>query len=320
MKVLCEHAHSFNPALRLNALWGLKHFVDGISASMKKTCLEQLEPGWLIQLISDQEQDEDMYTSRVGEDLDEEMDGEQPSGQPRWLYAADGSICFVDASESSKLRQVEDYLSSIRESESSPSPKARNDIVAIQEQGVDFIRNLIGRVDGVAGADSSTENPEVIDYLFKSLGQDRLFDILAAKLRARIIHPFSRPTRLTSRDTKIIHPNARIVAVVIYILTHIAATGPRYCQLVMSQTELLKLLVQQASNKDCEVRLALCRLLYNLTTKDNGADSQACAQRAAELRRLGFSSKIETLMKQDRDLNVRENARMAAWLIDNPAS
>ncbi|KAJ4150857.1 hypothetical protein LMH87_011587 [Akanthomyces muscarius] len=320
MKVLCEHAHSFNPALRLNALWGLKHFVDGVSASMKKTCLEQLEPGWLIQLISDQEQDEDMYASRMGDDLDEEMDGEQPSGPPRWLYAADGSICFLDASESSKLRQIEDYLSSIRESESNPSPKARNDIVAVQEQGVDFIRNLIGRVDGVTGADSSTENPEVIDYLFKSLGQDRLFDILATKLRARVIHPFSRNTRSAGRETKIVHPNARIVAVVIYILTHIAATGPRYCQLVMSQTELLKLLVQQASNKDCEVRLALCRLLYNLTTKDNGADSQACAQRAAELRRLGFSSKIETLMKQDRDLNVRENARMAAWLIDNPAS
>ncbi len=142
----------------------------------------------------------------------------------------------------------------------------------------------------------------------------------ATKLRARVIHPFSRNTRSAGRETKIVHPNARIVAVVIYILTHIAATGPRYCQLVMSQTELLKLLVQQASNKDCEVRLALCRLLYNLTTKDNGADSQACAQRAAELRRLGFSSKIETLMKQDRDLNVRENARMAAWLIDNPAS
>lgn len=320
MKVLCEHAHSFYPALRLNALWALKHFVDGVSASMKKTCLEQLEPSWLIQLISDQEQDEDMYTSRMGDDLDEEMDGEQPSGPPRWLYAAGGSICFVEASESSRLRQIEDYLSSIRESESNPNPKARNDIVAIQEQGVDFIRNLIGRVDGAVGADPSIENPEVIDYLFKALGQDRLFDILASKLRARVMHAFARNPRFAGRDTKIVHPNARIVAVVIYILTHIAAAGPRYCQLVISQTELLKLLVQQANNKDCEVRLALCRLLYNLTTKDNGAESQACVQRAAELTRLGFSSKIETLMKQDRDLNVRENARMAAWLIDNPAS
>ncbi|XWW98610.1 hypothetical protein V2A60_006610 [Cordyceps javanica] len=320
MKVLCEHAHSYNPALRLNALWALKHFVDGVSANMRKTCLEQLEPGWLMQLIGDEEQDESPYMSRVADDMDEEMDGEQSDSPPRWLYAAGGCIHFVDASESSRLRQIEDYLSSIRESESNPAPRARNDIVAVQEQGVDFIRNLIGRVDGGAGADSSAANPEVIDYLFRSLGQDRLFDTLATKLRAKVIHPFARKAGLASRETKILHPNARIVTVVIYILTHIAATGPRYCQLVVSQTELLKLLAQQATNKDCEVRLALCRLLYNLTTKDNGAESQACAQRAAELKRLGFSGKIETLVKQDRDLNVRENARMASWLIDNPAT
>ncbi|KAK8144406.1 hypothetical protein G3M48_005876 [Beauveria asiatica] len=320
MRLLCEHAHSYNPALRLNALWALKHFVDGVSAHLRKTCLEQLEPGWLIRLISDEDQDEGLYTSRMVDDLDEEMDSEQLDGVPRWLYAAEGVICSVDASESSRLRQIEDYLSSIRESEINPLPRTRNDIVAVQEQGVDFIRNLIGRVDGGVGADSSAANPEVIDYLFKALGQDRLFEILAAKLRAKILHPFARKASSSGRETKIVHPNARIVTVVIYILTHIAATGPRYCQLVISQTELLKLLAQQANNKDCEVRLALCRLLYNLTTKDNGAESQACAQRAAELKRLGFASKIETLMKQDRDLNVRENARMAAWLIDNPAS
>ncbi|ATY66979.1 Armadillo-type fold domain containing [Cordyceps militaris] len=321
MKVLCEHAHSYNPALRLNALWALKHFVDGVSASTRKTCLELLEPAWLIQLISDEEQDDSSYsTSRMGDDLDEEMDGEQLEIQPRWMYAAKGSIHFVDASGSSKLRQIEDYLSTIRESEGNPVPKARNDIIAVQEQGVDFIRNLIGRVDGGAGADSAAANPEVIDYLFRSLGQDRLFDILATKLRTRVLHPFVRRTTLAGPESKISHPNARIVTVVIYILTHIAATGPRYCQFVVSQTELLKLLAQQANNKDNEVRLALCRLLYNLTTKDNGAEVQACAQRAAELKRLGFSTKMETLMKQDRDLNVRENARMVTWLIDNPAS
>ena len=121
MKVLCEHAHSYNPALRLNALWALKHFVDGVSANMRKTCLEQLEPGWLMQLIGDEEQDESPYMSRVADDMDEEMDGEQSDSPPRWLYAAGGCIHFVDASESSRLRQIEDYLSSIRESESNPA-------------------------------------------------------------------------------------------------------------------------------------------------------------------------------------------------------
>lgn len=318
--MLCEHAHSFNPALRLNAVWALKHFVDGVSLNVKKTCLEQLEPSWLLQLISDEEQDENMHSSKIGDELDEEMDSEQLDGPPRWLYAAEGSVHIMDTSESSRLRQIEDYLSSIRESESNPVPKARNDVLAIQEQGVDFIRNLIGRVDTGPGADSSSENAEVNDYLFKALGQDRLFEILASKLRAKVLHPFSRKSGITGRETKVIHPQARIVAAVIYILAHIAATGPRYCQLVISQTELLKLLVQQANSKDRDVRLALCQLLFNLTCKDNGTESQGCAQRAAELKRLGFHTRMETLMRQERDLNVRESAKTAAWHIDNPTA
>lgn len=319
MKVLCEHAHSFNPALRLNALWALKHFVDGVSLSLKKTCLEQLEPGWLIQLISDEDQDDSMSAPKPGDDLDEEMDGESHEGPLRWLYAANGTISILDAIESTRLRQIEDYLSSIRESESNPVPKARNDNLAIQEQGIDFIRNLIGRVDG-GGTDSPNENVEVLDYLFKSLGQDRLFDILASKLRAKVLHPFSRKANVAGRETKVLHPLARIVTVVIYILVHIAATDPRYCQLVISQTELLKLLVQQASSKDREVRLALCHLLYNLMCKDNGAEAQACAQRAAELKRLGFQTRMEALMHQERDLDVRERAKTAAWHIENPTA
>ncbi|OAA70472.1 Armadillo-type fold domain containing protein [Cordyceps fumosorosea ARSEF 2679] len=320
MKLLCEHAHSPNRALQLNALWGLKHFVDGVSASMRKTCLEQLEPGWLMQLIGGEEQDEMMHASRMGDDLDEEMDGEPLDSRPQWSYASGGSIRVLSASGSPRLREIEGYLSRVRDAESNPVPKALNDITAVQEQALDFIRNLIGRVDGGDGADSSTANPEVIDYLFKSLGQEHLFDTLASKLRSRVLRPFARRASGSGRESKIMHPNARIVVAVIYSLAHIAATGPRYCQLIVAQTELLELLVPHANSKDSAVRLALCRLLYNLITKDNGTESHGCAQRAAELKRLGFGSRVEAMMKQDRDLNVRENARVAAWLIENPAA
>lgn len=322
MKVLCEHAHSPNPALRLNALWALKHFVDGISLNLKKTCLELLEPGWLLRLIDDQEQDESVHSSRLGEDVDEEMDGEQSEGELRWLYAARGSIHAVNvrATESSRLFEIEGYLSTVRESESNPVPKARNDALAIEEQGVDFIRNLIGRVDVGSSADVSSENSEVVDYLFKSMGQDRLFDILAGKLRAKILNPFSRHGSTPGRETKVVHPQARIVAVVIYILAHIAATSTRYCQIVIAQTELLKLLVSQTNNRDREVRLALCHLVLNLTCKDNGAEAFSCAERAAELKRLGFHTKMETLMIQERDLGVRERAKTAAWHLENPTA
>ena len=315
MKALCEQAHSANPALRLNALWALKHFVDGVSPELKKTCLEQLEPGWLVQLISDEEHGSSMFVSKdretAGDDLDEDMDAPQPEAALKWIYAAGGTIHELDGASSSKLRQVEDYLTSVRESELNPARKARNDNLAIQEQGIDFIRNLIGQPETSSATETAAQSTEVVDYLFNALGQDRLFDILSSKLRAKVLPPFSRRNS-SGRETKVFHPLARIIAVVIYILVHISASGPRYRQLVVTQTELLKLLAQQTASKDREVRVALCHLLLNLTWKDNEAEGQACAQRAMELKKLGFHTRMETLMRQERDLDVRERAKLAA--------
>ncbi|EFW98800.1 armadillo repeat protein [Grosmannia clavigera kw1407] len=58
MGILCGHAHSHNSSLRLNALWALKHFVDGVEPERKKACLEQLGSGWLVRLIAPGMEDE----------------------------------------------------------------------------------------------------------------------------------------------------------------------------------------------------------------------------------------------------------------------
>lgn len=324
MKVLCEHAHSDNPALRLDAMWALKHFVDAVSPELKKACLEQLEPGWLIQLISDDDEDTDLYGAgtrqTTADDVDEDMEAPPGEGSFRWLYARDGVVRELDATNSSRLRQVEDYLSTVRESELNPARRARNDDLAIQEQGLDFIRNLIGRPYS-GGSTDTTEAPDaitdVVDYLFSALGQDRLFEILASKLRSRVIHPFSRRTPSAGREPKIFHPRARIVHAVIYILVHIAASIPRHRQLVISQQDLLRLVGQQSNSKDREVRLALCHLIINLTWGAEGdSDAAALAQRARDLRNMGFHTKMEALRHQDRDLDVRERAKMAAWQLE----
>jgi len=80
----------------------------------------------------------------------------------------------------------------------------------------------------------------------------------------------------------------------------------------MSQTELLKLLVPQFNHPSIEVRLALCWLVTNLTWMDDQSDGQACAQRANELKKLGFLSKLE-MLEQDNELSVRERAKSALW-------
>lgn len=320
MKVLCEHAHSSNPALRLNAMWALKHFVDAVGPDVKKACMAELGTSWLEQLICEDTEDSSLQVSRENDSsrLDEDEDIEmQPSDEPhRWIYGSSGSLRSLDPANSIKLRQAEEKLAIVREAELNPVRRARNDDTAIQEQGLDFIRNLIGRPGAVMGSELSNETTEMIEHLFREIGCERLFDMLSSKLRAKVVRPFSRRSPVVGKETKVVHPQPKIVVAVIYILVHIAASVPRHRHTVIAQTDLLRLLAQQAMSKDREVRVALCHLVINLTWREDDAEAQACAARAHELRKLGFHTKMEALRKQDGDLDVRERAKTAAYQIE----
>lgn len=296
-------------------MWALKHFVDAVGPDVKKACMAELGTAWLEQLICDDTEDTTLQLARESEasrlDMDDDVDM-QPSDEPhRWIYGSGGSLRELDATNSTRLRQAEDKLATVRESELNPVRRARNDDMAIQEQGLDFIRNLIGRP-----SDLTNETTEMIDYLFRELGEDRLFEMLSSKLRTKVVRPFSRRSPAVGRETKVVHPQAKIIVAVIYIVVHIAASIPRHRQTVIAQTELLKLLAQQVMSKDREVRVALCHLIINLTWREDDAEAQACSARALELRKLGFHTKMEALRKHDGDLDVRERAKTAAYQIE----
>ncbi|PFH61549.1 hypothetical protein XA68_17052 [Ophiocordyceps unilateralis] len=321
MGILCEHAHSDNAALRLNALWALKHFVDAVGPELKKASLEQLDSEWLVQLICDDSHDARFRETGGGidDDGDADMDMVTPEEPFRWLHGANGAVRELNASRSTRLRQAEDRLTAILETELNPARRARNDEAAIQEQGLDFIRNLIGRPEPGASSETPSETTEMIDFLLGELGQARLFEILASKLRPKKLHPL--PRRTTGREAaRVLHPQARIIVAVIYILVHMAASIPRHRQLVVEQTDLLKLLAQQSSSKDREVRVALCHLVINLTWQEDGGEGPQCLSRVLELRRLGFQNRMDTLKHHDRDLDVRERAKTAAWQMEQAAS
>jgi hypothetical protein len=188
-----------------------------------------------------------------------------------------------------------------------PARRARKDDIAVQEQGLDFIRNLIGGFNNVG----TSETSEMIDFLIAALGQDQIFEILASKLRFRVINAYKRNST-GNGETRVLPPQAEIIAAVEYILVHMAASIPRHRQMVISQTDLLKQLVPQFNHPNKEVRLALCWLVINLTWVDDTHDGQACAQRAQELKKLGFLAKLESL-EHDVELDVRERAKTAVW-------
>ncbi|KAI1083891.1 ARM repeat-containing protein [Whalleya microplaca] len=329
LKVLCEHAHSTNASLRLSALWALKHLVDSASVNLKKRCVEELESGWLVRLICDDTEDEALFSARarsdrqtaqeVLDDIDQDMDLDLTDEPERpWL-----STSFYQGSttrsvpEGRILRQAETRLSQLREAELSPVRKARHDDLAIQEQGLGFIRNLIGGAHSGISADSANDTTEMIDFLFSTLGQDRLFEILSSKLKVKVLHPYNR-RGATGSEARVLPPQAKIIEAVIYILVHIAASIPKHRQLVISQTELLKQLVKLLSSQDREVRIATCHLINNLTWQDNASDAKSCSQRAVELKNLGFLKQLETLKDHD-ELDVCERAKSALWQMKSAA-
>lgn len=327
MKVLCEHAHSQHAPLRLNALWALKHFVDGVGAETKKACVDELEPGWLVRLICDDTEDEALYARMKserqtpaprGDGMDEDVEMDQEEEARSWgsssLHRASFPKTSHERTKTLRVRQAESRLAALREAELNPVRRARSDDLAIQEQGLDFIRNLLGPA-GSSNMDAQQETTEMIDYLFSELGQDRLFGILASKLRVKVLHPFGRRTAAGIQNSRVLYPQPKIVEAVMYVLVHIAASVPRHRQLVIAQTDLLKLLSNHFTNKDKNVRLALCHLMANLTWRDGTTDTQSSSQRAHELKRLGMLSKIEKLAADDAELDVRERAKSAKWQI-----
>ena len=307
-------------------MWALKALVEGADNERRKKALDNLEPGWLVQLIYDDTEDEALH-SRLrlergntdaadsddyndDEDMDAETrdDGSRPGPSPATHLGMQSLL----RARSPRLQRAERKIAVLREAELNPTRKARNDDLAIQEQGLNFIRNLIclpGTASGMA---------DMVDYVFNVLGQDRLFKILASKLRVRVLHPFGRK-HASGPDARVLYPQAKVIESVVYILVNIAASVPRHRQLVIAQTELLRLLVGHINSRDTEVRRALCHLFRNLSEREDETDSHGVEQRTMELRNLGFLAKLEELEKKDCDLDVRETAKAAVWQIKLPA-
>ncbi|KAJ2891217.1 armadillo repeat protein [Zalerion maritima] len=313
MGILCEHAQSQNASLRLNALWALKHFVNGIPSRLKKSCFDCLGSGWLVKLVCDDTEDEAVFgktDKHMTDDLDEEME-DQPTDSWR---TGSGSYRSRTTDQARLFRHIDSRLSALREAEKNPLRKARADDLAVQEQGLDFIRNLIG--GGESSMSSTNEVADataMIDYIFQEIGSDRLFFILLSKLTTKVLHGFQHHRRSVGADvsesaTRLLTPNPKIVSAAIMILVHISGSLPRYRQMIIAQQDLLKQLLEQFNVKDKDVRLALCYLVLNLTWHDDGEDATGPRQRIHELKKLGFYSKLESLEAEDAELDERARA------------
>lgn len=322
-----------NPNLRLSSVWALKHIVLDASNTIKMSCLEELGPGWLKQIVNNDVDTSNYVTTSRNGDRD---DGSSTPIRMSTPNAAGEQVDLLNAVEEDSRESSQDveedaeedlemadsigalsraeldrkqYSSSGRGPISETagltgrrhsSQPALTDELAIQQQGLDFIRNLI------CGSGAS----EMIEHIFRELGQDKIFEMLAAKLRPRVFNAFNRERRSSENGVRHVQPQTDIIVSVCYIVVHIAAGSTRQRQLLISQTELLKLIVPLFSHPSKDVRACCLWIVINLTWIDDASDNMNCKARARELMKLGVYEKLEH-MEHDADLDCRERARTA---------
>ena len=332
LRILCDHAHSINANLRLNSLWALKHLVVNAATGIRISCLEELGVNWLKQVINS---DPESFTAPRTSDRDEgngtpiRMSTPNAAGEQVDLLNAvdDGSretsqTPEEDGDEDLKMSDSVGSLSKsdgdIRpqfihtKSRSTLSPQASRtsssqgqdlpDEIAIVKQGIEFIRNLI----------LGPNNSEMIDHVFREIGQDEFFRILTSKMRPKVLNAFNRDRKSSETNgIRHIQPSAEILISTLYVVIHIAAGHPRHRQILISQPKLLELIVPLFSHSNQEIRACCAWIVYNLTWEDDASDKPGCRERARRLMDLGFYQKLKDLEEKDPDLNCKERAKTA---------
>jgi hypothetical protein len=288
IKLLCEHAHTANARLRLESLWALKHLVLHSANDIKIRVVQELGPDWIKQLISIDPSDVPegtvigvLASSRTTNGFEHSNVGEVKNTN----------------SERHKKSAVKRRQQALSE-EACSSIHTIEDDTAIQAELFDLIRNLI----------CGGETAEMIDYVLKAIGQKDFFEIVLDRIRPKTI---AGPTL---KDTKTMPAASDVIVNVLYIIVHIAASLPKFRSMVSAQTNLLRQILAFLNHSSREIRVPCCWIAINLTYADDELDRGGCRQRAQELHKLGYLTKLMAL-GEDVDLDVRERAKTAIELI-----
>lgn len=284
---------------------------------IKIRIIDDLGPDWIKEIIT---QDPTKALAKRG--LDEEMEGVTSVGMGRANSAGEQVDLLnpvEDTQDQDEDLKMADTLPPSKTSLASSVPdatrrrklalngdldqttQARQDDIAVQEQTFDLIRNLV----------CGQESAELIDYLFRHIGEDVLLDALADKLRPRSI---SLPHRRESSSSRALQVPTEILVSVTFVLIHLAASLPRHRELLMGHRDLLHYMMGYFNHSHRDVRANCVWVVINLTYPDDQVDREASRGRATKLRSLGILDRLSDLVA-DSDLDVRERTKTAEYLV-----
>jgi hypothetical protein len=348
MQTLCSHAKCSSPPLRLASMWALKHLMLKAARDLKINALNEIGADWLLNTISGEHRDASVFSSSggvsvglsssnaAGEQVDllnpSSMDLDEPAGHGHEddIDAIDdededddGEIMYDEPSnthyQASQMRSTlpptsafntRKHLYTVRELEENPDLQARRDDIAIQEQALDFLRNLFNGEDAA----------EIIDHVFREHGHQRIFDLLATKLA-----PLPASQRQQSTGTPVgggsntgrpmYHPTELLIAATA-VITHIANGAPQHKQLLVSQRALLQAWLPHFTHADRRVRINCVWAINSLTWIEDERDRNPARDRHHLLREAGINNAVRSLANDD-DRDVRERVRTATRQMDS---
>lgn len=192
------------------------------------------------------------------------------------------------------------YLRSVRDKEHNPILQAKRDDLAVQEQALDFVRNML----------HGDDCPFLFEHLLRAIGQDKLFSLLSDKLAPITPSSSARPS-----NAKPLYQSVDLVLSTVHVLVHIANGSPTHKQLLIAQKQLLANWLPHFNHVDRRVRVFSVWAVNSLTWVDDDSDRTTAQQRAKELKLCGIDSAIRGLAN-DVDLDVRERVKTAVRQLD----
>jgi hypothetical protein len=349
MQTLCNHAKCGSPQLRLASMWALKHLMLKAARDLKINALSEIGADWLLNTISGDQRDAGVFSNSggvsvglsssnaAGEQVDllnpSSMDLDEPVGHGHEddIEAIedddddddDGEIMYDEPSnthyQASQMRSTlpptsafntRKHLYTVRELEENPDLQARRDDVAIQEQALDFLRNLFNGEDAA----------EIIDHVFREHGHQRIFDLLTAKLApipaSQRQQSTGTPVSGTSNTSRpMYHPTELLIAATA-VITHIANGAPQHKQLLVSQRALLQAWLPHFTHADRRVRINCVWAINSLTWIEDDRDRVPARDRLSLLKQAGIANAVNLLANDD-DRDVRERVRTAMRQMDS---
>ncbi len=196
---------------------------------------------------------------------------------------------------SSTVMSADRQLAGMRQMEQDPALKAREVDICIQEQALDFIRNLIDDPELIA---------PMVDHVLQQIGSEKIFSLLTEKM-SPLAEVGARP---------VFYPQQVILAAV-HVIVHLSASSPRHKSLVIAQTPMIRAWMRHFTCEDRRVRVMCMHAANSLTWVEDDEDRDAARDRCRKLRELGVESIVRNMVT-DADLDVRQRAKIVVRLFD----